>query len=182
MKEEIFRDDIITVDGKELYPIPGFPLYYANLDEGKIFSTKSEKYLVSNPNKRYGYCYVSLTDENGKRRPMGIHTAILSASLGIHRDILFANDITTHHIDNEKTNNAAWNLQPIRHKDQFKCEITRSKMGTHRRLSQFEVDAIKDAWFSCDCKKSDFCNEWSEKLGVTYSTIEYHIKKIEKFI
>lgn len=50
------RKDLLKVDGVELYPIPNYSRYFVDLEEGKVYDTLKERYLVANPNVN-GYCY-----------------------------------------------------------------------------------------------------------------------------
>lgn len=78
-------------------------------NEGKIFSIRSERYLVSNPNKRFGYCFVRLVNKWGNVSPMGVHSVILSAYLGYPKEVWLEEGLNVHHLDGDNNNNSALN-------------------------------------------------------------------------
>ncbi|WOD61779.1 hypothetical protein NQZ71_13235 [Niallia taxi] len=69
--------------GDLIKEIPGFSLYLANLETGKIYkkptATKEGFYLNLNPND-VGYVYGSFLNDNGDWIPMSVHTVILAAA------------------------------------------------------------------------------------------------------
>ncbi|MBT2723063.1 HNH endonuclease [Bacillus sp. ISL-46] len=175
------RDDTILVDGKELYPIPEFSNYFCDLDEGRIFSTRTEKWLSTTPN-RNGYVYVSLTNDYGENKPLGIHTAIVSAQLGIPSSVWknSSRNITVDHIDNCKWNNSAENLMLVPFQQQFKNPITKEKLKQRNktRMTQAEKGTLLAAWESLENpKRNEFVNEWHEKLGFSHRTVDNFVKE-----
>ena len=90
-------------------PIPDFPGYYA-FDDGRIYSEKSHKFLASRDNGK-GYQIVRLS-KNNKQFCKTIHRLVAEAFV--------PNDNPEHktevdHIDGDKTNNRADNLQWLSH-------------------------------------------------------------------
>ncbi|MGG3623849.1 hypothetical protein ABES25_09890 [Bacillus gobiensis] len=178
MEENYNREDTIHVDGEELYPIPGFPMYYANLDEGKIYSLYSNKYLSNKPNKRFNYVYVGMKNEQGKWVHMGCHVAIWSAYSGRHYSTLKKAKLTLHHIDEDETNNQATNLMPLKLKDN-QALSRHNRKKTYRVLTKEEVLQMRELWgFFGDygVKFSTMCNYISEEINVDYSTVERCLK------
>ena len=72
--------------------------------DGRIYSLKSFKYLKPQTCK-IGYNYVFIMIE-GKRKRKAIHRLVAEAYIDNHKNKLCVN-----HIDGDKTNNSAWNLE-----------------------------------------------------------------------
>ncbi|WP_406621770.1 HNH endonuclease [Bacillus atrophaeus] len=180
MNLDLHRNDTIMVDGEELYPVPGYPYNYANLEgKGRVYSTITQRYLSGKPNKRFGYCYVGLKNEKGEIESVGVHRAIWSAYTGYHHKSLSKSKLEIHHLDNDKTNNSPLNIAPVSKKINHSCPITNSKKGKGIRLKKEEVIFIRKMWniFKEDgVKFSDFCNMFAYDFKCCYSTIENLLK------
>ena len=94
--------------------IEGFPGYWINSD-GRVWSDKSKKWLVPNDNGR-GYLQVKLSNENVCRN-IFVHRLVAEAFVPNddpeHKD-------TVDHIDGDKTNNRADNLQWLSNADNIR--------------------------------------------------------------
>ncbi|RYI25184.1 hypothetical protein EVU96_24780 [Bacillus infantis] len=179
---EKFREDTILVDDEELYPVPNHPGFYVNFELGKVFNTFSEKYLGlgSMGSKRTGYVYVTMKNKNGEASSMSEHWAVYSAYTGIPKNVFINNGLTLHHVDGVKNNNSIFNLIPVRHKDQYKDEATKERLKnrSNKRLSESDKDTLEAAWeILDDPKRSEFVNEWSEKLDIHWRTIDNYVKE-----
>jgi len=56
-------DDLGTY---ELTNIPNFSNYLADLERGKVFSIRANRWLNPNPNKQFGYMYSTLINDQKK--------------------------------------------------------------------------------------------------------------------
>ncbi|MGG2091904.1 hypothetical protein AB1283_04125 [Bacillus sp. S13(2024)] len=187
--ENKFREDTILVDEKELYPIPNYPGYFADIEEGRVFNTFTEKWLGegSKGSKRTGYIYITMKDANGKKSPISLHAAIFTAYMGITKDFYLDKGMTLHHISGDKTDNSYFNLIPVLHKHQYNDIETKKRLKSRstRRLTPSEKDDLETAWESLENpKRSDFVNEWSDKLDVSWRTIDNYVKRylIDEYI
>jgi len=156
----------------ELTSIPNFSQYKCDIERGKIFSLRSDKWLNPKANKRFGYVYTTLKNDNGTSTPISLHTLVMSAHLNIQPQDW--KPLTVNHIDFNKENNSIHNLELVEHRDQF-CDVVRSKMGTGERLKSEDVRYLRLAKAVLEAKgeykQNDFCNYFSEKLDRSYTTI-----------
>ena len=89
----------------ELYkPIPGYEDLYQITTLGRVYSTRRHMFLAGGKNSK-GYRLVNLY-RNGKGKTMKVHRLVATAFVP-SEDGLEQVD----HIDQNKTNNAAWNLR-----------------------------------------------------------------------
>ena len=89
----------------ELYkPIPGYEDLYQITTLGRVYSTRRHMFLAGGKNSK-GYRLVNLY-RNGKGKTMKVHRLVATAFVP-NEDGLEQVD----HIDQNKTNNAAWNLR-----------------------------------------------------------------------
>src|SRR5699024_10174644 len=132
----------------------------------------SDKWLNPKANKRFGYVYTTLKNDNGTSTPISLHTLVMSAHLNIQPQDW--KPLTVNHIDFNKENNSIHNLELVEHRDQF-CDVVRSKMGTGERLKSEDVRYLRLAKAVLEAKgeykQNDFCNYFSEKLDRSYTTI-----------
>lgn len=84
----------------EIYPI-----------EGKVWSYKRNRY-IGNKNKKDGYWYITLIDDNGKPHSFQLHRLIYMAVKGDIQEGLEVN-----HMDEDKDNNSIFNLNLMTHKE-----------------------------------------------------------------
>lgn len=158
-----------------IYSKNGFSDYLVDVINGRIWSKKSNKgWLTSNPNSN-GYCYVSLTDDNGVAHRYGVHRLIMCSYTGIPLEMFCRGGIEIDHInEEEKWNNRLDNLQMSSRKAQYK-ESTRAKMGKGKRLKEEEVcDILNDLveWASNENNKlSTFIHSKSKFYNQTYRNI-----------
>ncbi|MBY0094924.1 hypothetical protein H7S74_30305 [Priestia aryabhattai] len=184
----------IIENGKEivLTPIPelmnhGIDVYKAYLcdtEGGRIWSVRSGRFLVANPNYK-GYCYVTCSAK-GKGRPYSVHVLVYSSYSGMKQSDWRAMGLEVNHITNRqgnskntlngiKDNNKISNLELVTHKQQFEDKHDpniRAKLGTTNRLTIPEVREILQAWIDFEGeKRSTFVWEMVEKYGVGYQSI-----------
>lgn len=93
--------------------IENFPDYSID-DDGEIFSFKSDKYLTPRVNRMTGYASVCLTNSNGSRNFL-VHRLVAKHFVKGYRPYL-----TVNHIDGDKLNNCASNLEWVSHKANVK--------------------------------------------------------------
>lgn len=161
----------------ELIPIPELESdnYLADIFNGRIWNVKAERWVNSNPNKRFGYCYSSF---DGK--PYSIHTLIMSAVLDQKKEWWRQQGLEINHISKDKSDNSMSNLELVNRKQQYEDEEVRAKLGKGKRLSIHEVKEIKYTFDQLlnegELKTSQIINFLSEQYSVTYSAIENIIK------
>lgn len=173
--KETYRDDLIIIDDKELYPVPNHPFYYADLEEGKVFNSVTEKWMNSKGSTRTQYVYITLKDKHGNQSPISEHWAVYSALTGIEKGEFIKKGLTLHHISGVKNDNKASNLQLVRFKDQFIDARTKDKIKKRNgnRLTRLQKESLVEAWESLENpKRSKFVNEWLEKMDVSWRTID----------
>lgn len=176
-----YREDIITVDEVELIPIPDHPGFYADVENGRVFNTYTENWLGegSTGAKRTGYIYVGMKNKDGNISSMGLHSAIMSAYMGVPKEWWINKGLCINHISGDKTDNSYFNLQLVTHKDQFKDPLTkeRLKQRTNKRMSKATKDTLIAAWEDLDEPvRSEFVNEWSDKLDIHWRTLDNYVK------
>src|SRR5699024_3001381 len=104
-------------------PDERFNKYKVDLDNGRIYSEVSDRFLKTKGN-RLGYHYTTLAGI-----PIAVHVVVAMAKYQINRDEYLIEGKTVNHIDFNRGNNSADNLEIIYHRDQF-CDEVRSRMGT----------------------------------------------------
>jgi hypothetical protein len=95
----------MTIETEELKPIPGYHGRYSITNNGRIFSHKNLKYLVTSKNW-HGYEQINLLSRDGKRRNEYIHRLVASAYIPNPSKYKEVN-----HIDGNKLNNTVENLE-----------------------------------------------------------------------
>lgn len=95
---------------KELEGFPG----YAVSDEGYVFNTKKNK-RIKGSQKYTGYIEVDLRDINGVKKSRLLHR-IIASNFCERKD----GENEVNHIDGDKTNNRAENLEWVAHGDNLK--------------------------------------------------------------
>ncbi|QKE71864.1 hypothetical protein HPK19_03175 [Arthrobacter citreus] len=177
MKKSL-REDVISIDGRVLYGVPGCPGYYADVEEGKIFNTFSEKYMGENSlgSKRTSYVYITLRDAFGNPYPISEHWAVYSAYTGFHKDEFIEKGLTLHHINGVKNDNKSRNLTLVHFRDQFKDKRTIDKIKSRngKRLTRLQKERLIEAWKNSEekPKRSRFVNEYKEKLNVSWRAVD----------
>ena len=127
-------------------PIPDFPGYYA-FDDGRIYSEKRHKFLTPMPNSK-GYLRVGLY-RDGKQVFKAIHRLVAEAFVPNddpeHKD-------TIDHIDGDKTNNRADNLQWLSNADNIrksKCKPVMLFDTLSGDVEQFNSQTEAAAFLGC---------------------------------
>lgn len=151
--------------------------YLADVENGRIWSNKSDRWLNPKPNKRFGYCYSTFIVD-GKKKPYSIHTLIMSAHLGVKKEWWLSQRLEVNHISDDpdtKQKNGISNLELKTRKQQYD-DTCRAKLGKGKRLKVDEASLILGQWEYWkqdeDNKKSTYCNMMSEEYGCSYSCIE----------
>lgn len=173
MKEvEKERLDTIKIDEVDLYPIRGYSSYFADLENGRIWSDKLERYLISNPDAN-GYCYTRIIGNNGDYNSVSIHSLIMVSYMGFDKSLWLVKKLAIHHIDNNKSNNSILNLSLTTRTKQYECSITKKSIAKRstKRLKSDEVIAVKEDWINWDGSIPEFCRKWSELTGIEYRSI-----------
>lgn len=170
MKEII--EDTIEVNGNELYQIPNHSRYYCNLEEGKIYDTKRETFLIANPN-RNGYCYTSIANDQGEYKKYSVHTIIMMCYMGYNKPYWLDKKLEVHHINTIKSDNSIFNLSLIDRNAQYQCAITKKNIAnrSNKRLKKEDVAELKRDWINWEGTKPEFCWHWSKKLRIEYRSI-----------
>lgn len=169
--EEV-RKDLLKVEEVELYPIPNYNRYFVNLEEGKVYDTLRERYLVANPNAN-GYCYTGMYDDQGDYKPFSVHVIVMMAFLYVSEPIWVNSGLEIHHLDNDKSNQSILNLQLVTRAQQYECKITKKsiKNRSTKRLKRDDVIAIKEDLIDWEGSIPDFCRKWGELTGIEYRSI-----------
>jgi HNH endonuclease len=155
-----------------LLPIPGFSQYKADVTNGRIWSDVSKKWLNPKGSKRYGYLMTTIKNNEDQYVRMYIHELIMSAVMGVTKDHWITKNLEINHINGDKKDNRFTNLQLTTRKGQYVDPNLRKKLGSTKRIGREMAAKIKEEFKNWEGKKSQFCNVWSAKLKVTYSSIE----------
>ncbi len=83
------------------------------------------KKLLDTTKKQAGYCFISLPDENGANRPIGVHRVVSKAW-----DEYFDDAAHVHHINGIKSDNHCGNLECLLPKHHLKLHGALRKFGT----------------------------------------------------
>ena len=155
-------DDYCEEFGCRYAPIPDFPGYYA-FDDGRIYSEKSHKFLASRDNGK-GYQIVRLS-KNNKQFCKTIHRLVA--------EVFVPNDDPEHkteadHIDGDKTNNRADNLQWLSHtenvrKSQCKPVMLFDKLSGD--VEQFNSQTEAAAFLGCS---TQYMSRMTQKPQLEY--------------
>lgn len=86
---------------------------YEIFADGRIWSKVRKKW--KKPSKKSdGYMKICLKDDDGKQHTPNVHTVIFLAVNGLHK---LPKGYEINHIDEDKTNNAIWNLELVTRKE-----------------------------------------------------------------
>jgi len=97
---------------KEYKPIPGFEKYGISTD-GELKNFRTGNTFRGGPGRK-GYYMTTLTDSNGKNKPLWIHQLMAITYLG---HIRCGMKMVVDHIDNNRSNNCLENLQLITNRE-----------------------------------------------------------------
>lgn len=180
-KNFIGQLDLIKVKDSEglhrLTIIPNFSRYLADLDRGKIYSIKSNRWLTPKANKRFGYVYSTLLNDDGEATPISIHQIMMSAHKQQEPKAWQKFGLEIDHVNGNKADNSIENLRLVAHKEQF-CNRVREKMSraNAKRLTNEQVRYLRLMKEILEAKgeyaQNKFCNYFSEKFERTYTTIQ----------
>lgn len=128
----------------ELTAIPNFSQYMADLERGKVFSIKANRWLNPKPNKRFGYVYSTLINDQKKSTAISIHQVMMSAHKQVKPKSWMRFRLEIDHVNGVKHDNSIDNLRLIRHTEQF-CDVVRKKMSESnaKRLSKNDVRYLR---------------------------------------
>lgn len=136
------------------YPVDKYPWYLA-CDEGFLINTDSGNILYGSK-KKSGYVEVCLRDENGGPHYLLMHRLIAEAFCEKHN----AND-EVNHIDGNKDNNRADNLEWIEHGRNLRHAYDtglRENDVSPRAVTAINVDTGEQMTFSSIYKAAKFLN------------------------
>ena len=142
--------------------IEGHEGAYLISNTGKIFNQKTKKYLKPSVASN-GYLHVTLC--YGKREDVFIHREVAKAFIPNSDNYTVIN-----HIDENKLNNNANNLEWCNHK----YNLNYGKMQTSRNKSVVSIDRYNRKCFFASMKEA------SEKLGVRYQGISAVCRGVKK--
>ena len=169
-KEKIIRDilcystiqDYCADNNCRYAAIYGFPDYYVTSD-GNIWSNKSYKLLLPAPDSS-GYLTVSL-QSNGKQSTKRLHRLVAEAFVPNDDP---AHKTTVDHIDNDKTNNRADNLQWLSNADNIrksKCKPVMLFDTLSGDVEQFKSQTEAAAFLSCS---TQYMSRMTQKPQMEY--------------
>ena len=113
----------------ELKPIEGYEGLYSVSKEGRIYSHETGKFLASgkNASSEESYVYVRLI-KNGKGQNFSVHRLVANAFVPNPNNLPIV-----HHIDGNRKNNSAENLQWCTQKENVAHCIESGKFGKMAR-------------------------------------------------
>ena len=161
----------LPLEGEVLKPIPNFSRYQIDINTGRIFDTKKDKWLKTKSND-IGYVYAGLVNDKGKREWHPIHRLVISTATEMELSFFKELNLEVDHLDKNRSNNAFINLALVTKKENHK-NVRRVK---GRRLAPEEVLMIKSEFE----KEQPKCKiEWYKikacELGVAWQTVQYNL-------
>ena len=142
--------------------IEGFPGYWVN-SYGRVWSDKSKKWLVPRPNYK-GYLIVCLY-RDGKKINKSIHRLVAEAFVPNDDP---AHKTTVDHIDGDKTNNRADNLQWLSRGDNVRKSCCKAVMlfdTLSGDVEQFKSQAEAAAFLGCS---TSYMSKMTQKPQLEY--------------
>lgn len=157
--ENDILDEIYEEDAELWSQCLEFPDYWIST-KGRLWSTISNKIIKAHPNSKNGYFQVKLIDSNGYKRHVYIHRLIIDAF------VYNQNPDTkqlVRHLDDNRTNNAPWNLEWGDQKDNLRDAVNNGRIKTRKVIIENPKTHVKIYVGSC--------REAAEYLKVSRSAI-----------
>ena len=139
--------------------IKDFPNYYATCD-GKIYSTKSNKYLAQQLS-RDDYLQVNLS-KNSKLYCFFVHNLILTTFIG-----QCPKDMEGCHSNGNKRNNSIYNLRWDTHSNNCKDRLFVGEKNPNAKLTWVQVRSIRQLYNTMNIPMKKLANQF----GVSETTI-----------
>jgi hypothetical protein len=163
------------VKGEFIKEIPNFSRYLADVENGKIYrkptEKKSGKWLKNTPNA-VGYCYVRLTNDDGRSVTVSVHSVIMSAAIESLPSFWLKMNLEIDHRNRKKHDNRFANLH-LKTKKQNHENIERISIS--KRLSNEDVEYIHEEFSKWEGRKIEFYKLMAEQIGCVWQTIQYHL-------
>jgi hypothetical protein len=112
--------------------LKNFSSYEIDVENGTVWSYKSNRFIGSPQENNNGYWYIGLMDDNGKPHTFPLHRVIWMSANGEIPEGLEVN-----HIDEDKSNNSLSNLNLMTPKENI-------NFGTRTQRTSRQVAAYKD--------------------------------------
>lgn len=161
----------LPLEGEVLKPIPNFSRYNIDINSGKIFDTKKDRWIKAKSND-IGYVYVGIVNDEGERECHPTHRLVISAATEMGLSFFKKLNLEVDHRDKNRSNNAFVNLKLVTKKQNH--ENVRRVKG--RRLSAQEVLMLKSEFEKEQPKrKIEWYKQKSLELGVCWQTVQYNL-------
>ncbi|MDF2605918.1 MAG: putative endonuclease [Bacillales bacterium] len=165
----------IVVENQEvtLTPLPGpYSNYMVDVVNGRIYNLRKKRFLVSNGDRRFNYCKVTLKLDDGNFKTLGVHELVMASHLGVEDTWWKSQGLEINHISEIKSDNSISNLELCTRKENM--NKSRKKLGGNKRLGWELARNIREEFQLSKDKKSTFINYYLTKIeqSFTYSAIE----------
>lgn len=177
-KQFEFEEELFLDDGTVLAQVPDYPAYYADVENGELYSFRTSKLKKMKTHERPGeHNYVTTTLQNDLgARCMGVHEVIMAAYQGTWDWKEQGYEVD--HKNERKNRNNVDNLRLITHDQQY-SESVRAKMSMKKKgsahpgakLDENDVKEIRQRLNDYDGLKCDFAHEMAIEFGVVPGTI-----------
>lgn len=176
MSKKIKKQEWYLDNGRVLVQVPNYSCYYVDLEQGLIYSTRTgDKLKQLKTHMRKGkHCYVTvtLTDDNGQSRCMGLHEALMAAKEQSW-NWKYIDGLEVNHINEDKSDNTYDNLELATREQQYtesvRRKISEAKRGSKHHfalLDEDDVRDIRDRLNEWDGRKCEFAEMISDEYGV----------------
>lgn len=158
----------------EMTPVPGFPDYLAHCLKGKVWSNKTNRWLLQDA-KGTGddnrYLKTALSDSEGNLHHMYLSEIIMSSSMGVPKSYWRAMGLEVDHIDNTDTkNNSIENLRLVSSADNKKN--SRYRFWNKVRLSMDVAKQLRQDFKELTGSKVEWYRMKGKELGVSARSIQ----------
>jgi hypothetical protein len=155
-----------------LTPVPGFKDYLADTLNGKVFSKKSNKYLLQNA-KGTGddnkYLMTALIDSEGISHPMYLHEIIMSSHTGLMKSQWRTIGLEVNHITKNTKDCSISNLELTSSKGN---KASKDKFINAVRLSMVVADQLRQEFKNWSGSKVEWYKMKAEEFGVSARSIQ----------
>ncbi|MNW36757.1 hypothetical protein D3C74_137760 [compost metagenome] len=181
MSNQINQQEWFLSDDVVLLQVPEYSSYYVDLERGLIYSIRTgDKLKQLKTYKRKGkhnYITVTLIDDNGNSRCMGLHEALMAAREQFW-DWKYTEGLEVNHINEDKSDNTYDNLELVTREQQYtesvRKKISESKRGSKHHLAllnEDDVRDIRDRFDEWDGRKCEFTGMLADEYGVSMGCI-----------